>query len=346
VRRRVATGLVLALTLVGFASATQEPVLQEEIETARVLVDMRVVDTRGRPLDGLQPGNFDVRVDGKPVRVTSLDFVSAAVPGGQTGDRPPARVAPNSAAPQGRRIVLFFQRSLVPSRILGLMHLQEQVERFVTGLAPDDQVAVFLFDSSLKFFSDFTTDRDVVLELVRESIVVYEAPQAEPWRSPRPGGIGEHYDPADAKDAATPEQGLLVVSRALEHVPGAKSLLYLGWGLGRYETGIVGMQPEWGRTRESMSESRTALFALDFTQADYHTLELPLTAVALETGGFYTKTFPFPSIAMDEVSRAIATHYELAFEKPDLKPGLHRIRIKLRGARGVVYHRESYRDTP
>jgi len=347
---RVATRLVLALTLGAVAFAAQDPVLEEEVETSRVLVDMRVVDPGGQPLTGLVAENFDVRVDGKRVRVTSLDLIGAGAPvhavaaATTPGDHPaPAGLEP-AQPPAGRRIVLFFQRSLVPSRILGLMHLQEEVERFVAELAPEDEVAIFLFDSSLKFFQDFTTDRETILDLLRESIVEYHAPQSEPWRDPLPGGVGEHYDPADGKDAATPEQGLLVVSRALENIPGPKSLLYVGWGLGRYEAGMVSMQPEWGATRASMMRSRTALFALDFTQADFHTLEGPLTSVALQTGGFYTKTFPFPANAVDEVSRAIANHYELAFERPDGKPGFHSIRIRLRGVRGVVYHRESYVD--
>lgn len=351
---RVAPGLFAALALTGFAPADQQPVLQEHVESSRVLVDVRVVDLRGRPLAELDAEDFEVRVDGKPVRVTSVDLMGTVPVARETPavepeerDLPAADpVVSEPTPPAGRRIVLFFQRSLVPSRILGLMHLQEELEAFVETLAPGDEVAVFLFDSSLKFFTDFTADREVVLELLRESIVEYRAPQEEPWADPVAGGIGAHYDPEDGKQAATPEQGLLVVARALKEIPGPKSLLYVGWGLGRYEAGMVSMQPEWGKTREAMLDSRTALFALDFTQADYHTLELPLTRVALVTGGFYTKTFPFPAQAMDEVGRAIATHYELAFERPDLEPGLHRIRVKLRGVRGVVYHREFYEDEP
>ena len=49
-------------------------------------------------------------------------------------------------------------------------------------------------------------------------------------------------------------------------------------------------------------------------------------------------------ITMGAVEQAIAGHYVLAFEKPQLPEGRHRMRIRLKNHKGVVYHREYYND--
>jgi hypothetical protein len=66
--------------------------------------------------------------------------------------------------------------------------------------------------------------------------------------------------------------------------------------------------------------------------------------MALDTGGFYVRTYDNANVAMGAVEKAIAGHYVLAFEKPDLPKGRHRMRIRMKNHKGVVYHREYYND--
>jgi hypothetical protein len=104
----------------------------------------------------------------------------------------------------------------------------------------------------------------------------------------------------------------------------------------------VFLDHDYGPARQALVEGRVTVFALDVTNADYHTLEVGLEQVAEDTGGFYAKTHLFPGQAFDRLGRALEGHYLLTFAKPDLKPGEHDIDIGLVGRKGTVLARPSY----
>jgi hypothetical protein len=253
-----------------------------------------------------------------------------------------------------RLIVLFFQRHTLPSRMVGLMIMLKRAREFVENLGPGDRVAILTFDSHLRLFSDFTDDREALAETIQRKIVPYRPPPL-----PEPGpfpSLAEHFDHDAARRAASPEEALLVTARALAPLKGSKTLLYIGWGMGVYQGGAVQMRPEYGPARRALLDARVSVFPLDVTRADYHTLEGPLIKVARDTGGYYMKTFYSSYFAMDSVAGIITGRYELVFEKPDLPPGQHFIRVKLTpearqrlvsGKRKpLLFFRESYDDRP
>jgi hypothetical protein len=104
----------------------------------------------------------------------------------------------------------------------------------------------------------------------------------------------------------------------------------------------VFLDHDYGPARQALVEGRVTVFALDVTNADYHTLEVGLEQVAEDTGGFYAKTHLFPGQAIDRLERALSGHYVLTFAKPDLPPGEHEIDIGLVGRKGTVLARPSY----
>ena len=84
------------------------------------------------------------------------------------------------------------------------------------------------------------------------------------------------------------------------------------------------------------------MFALDITNADYHTLEVGLEQVAEDTGGFYAKTHLFAGQALTRLERALSGHYVLTFARPALPRGEHEIDVGLVGRKGTVLARRSY----
>ena len=327
---RAALACLAASSLVAPCIVAETTEVRERVRVARVLVDVRVLDRHGDPVRGLRAEDFRLRVAGEPVRVTSVDWISSAA-SEQVDDvrigAPEAAELPSTRR-EGRLIVLFVQRHLVPSRIVGLMKIVDEVQAFLDSLRPEDRVAIVLHDWSLELFSDFTSDHAALGRVIEESIVHYRPP------APASGGTnssGPHLrlDPELAARASNPERALQVVGRALAELPGPKTMLYLGWGLGRLEGGSVVMRPEYRPALEQLIDARVVVYALDFTQADYHTLEGPMIHVAQETGGLYMKTWLAPEIAFETVSRAIEGLYQLAFLKPDLPPGRHRLKIRI-----------------
>jgi len=349
---------VLILALCEFPLSAQEPSdVREEVEVGRVLVDVRVIDSRtARPITGLGRDDFEVEVDGRPVRIDSVDWMVGATPSLEGLPRDEIARIEREQGPgyPARLIVLFFQRHTIPSRIVGLMNMLKRADEFVAGLNPDDQVAILTFDSHLKLYADFTTDHARLREMIRRRIVPFRPPPP-----PEPGpfpSLAVHFDTEAARRAAYPEEALLVIANALAPLRGSKTMLYIGWGMGVMSGGVVQMRPEYGPARRALLDARVTVFPLDVTRADYHSLEGPLIQVAQDTGGYYMKTWYSSYFAMDSIASIITGRYELVFEKPDLPPGQHVIRVHLTDEarrriksgkeRPWLFYRDSYDDRP
>jgi len=368
-KARAAVGILIALAAFGAALGAQEtlpplpqrprrPVAErpgafrEEARAEWVVIDAHVTDDDGEPIRGLGVADFVVKVDGKRVPLESVEWVPADSPEavsllpGRSFELTdaPAFTEPVLAHPPGRLIVLFYQTNYEPVRIHGFLRMATQTDRFLETLLPTDRVAVVSFDSHLKLRQDFTDDpakiRAAMLACLRT---------AQPAPSP-PGpfpSLARHFDYEAALDAATPERGLELVARALEPIPGGKSMLYFGWGLGTVG-GVTGPVPaevrDYRKALRSISAARVNIFTLDVTDADYHTLEYRLEGVSAATGGTYQKTHLFPSAALDRVTRAISGRYVLVFVKPNLPRGAHEVAVKLVGRKGRVSARSYYED--
>src|SRR5207248_8037820 len=125
------------------------------------------------------------------------------------------------------------------------------------------------------------------------------------------------------------EQALEIIGEALEPLPGSKSLVLIGYGFGRFTSGAVTMENEYGQARHALVASRTSVFSLDVTEADYHSLEVGLQLISAETGGFYTRTHVFPDDAMRRLSGALAGYYVLFVERPESGRARHTLKLEL-----------------
>lgn len=326
--------IILSGAIAAISSVPHDGGITEQVDVSRVIMNVRALDNGGNHLPNLEPDDFRVLVQGEEAEVVSVRWVEGAL--SPSTDSPD----PVSSAP-GRLIVLFFQRDLEYVRIVGLMQMVSQVRKFLDTLGPDDRVAILQYDSRLRLFADFTTDREALKAILRGALIPPEnhVPADDESLSLFPG-----LDPEAALDSYTPETGVLVTARALHGIPGTKDLLYFGWGMGRITGAGVIMQPDYPEMRQTLIDSGTSLFSIDYVQSDIHGLEGPLRTAATETGGRYFKTYMFSIRAINSVARSIAGHYELTFVPPELPAGRHHVRIKLPGRRGWVYHQSYYTD--
>jgi VWFA-related protein len=325
---------VPVLLLASFATL-QEPPFAERVEVERVLVDARVVDASGRPVLGLKPENFRVKVDGQPVPLESVQWISGETPYPEGLSPEAAQGAGLSPGPPGRLIVFFFQKDTsVSTRITGLMQIRSRALEFLKTLTPGDRVAILSYDSHLKLHLDFSPPGDRLRAVVSDAPRLGDPPLLASGPFP---SLAAFLTLEDSRRASTPEEALLVTARALEKLPGAKSLILFGWGLGDWIAGVGGrMSSHYEAARQALSAARVTVFALDVTQADAHSLEFGLETVAEDTGGIYEKTFRTPDAAMAKLTNALAGYYLLAFEKPPLSRGRHRLQVDLVGRGGSV----------
>ena len=327
----VLAGILLLLTALPVRAVAQDPPrFTENVDVARILLDVRAIDPRGRPLLGLDPANFEVRIDGKPARVESVQHIT-----GEPVDNPALPSTPRGPREtDGRLVVFLFQKSLHRSRIPGLMQMLRELRRSLGTFPPRDRVAVLRFDSRLELLLDFTQNPDLMRRAFEHDVLFGNstaAGESQAAPSLRPALEKERLDPSYSM-----EESLFRVAEALEPLPGPKSLVVVGHGFGRLSSTGVSVEPAYDDAREALQRARATVFCLDVTNADYHTLEVGLRIVAEDTGGLYQRTHVFSKAALARVLAALEGQYVLFVEKPALSSGSHRLDVRLRGRSGVV----------
>lgn len=337
--------------LTGGESAAQPQPIVERVDVARVIIDVRVIDDDGRPIRGLEPDDFEVRIDDEPVRVESAFWVGDD-PGNDEADGGPAAENLRSTelagflepADRGQLIVFVVQKSLVHSRALGLLRLLMFSERLLAGITPADRVAVLSFDSHLKIWLDFTDDLDRVETVLADEIMFGRPPVLQPDGEP---SLLAWLSQDEGRRTWEIQEALQLLGEALEPLPGAKSVVLIGYGFGdlRVVLGMVGssLDDSYHGARAALEAARASVFTLDVTQADYHTFEHGLQMVAEDTGGFFVRTYQRPPRrALERVANAIAGRYVLFTERPDVEPGEYPIEVDVADVDGTVLARSTY----
>lgn len=321
---------------------------EETITVARILIDVRVTDPIGNPIMNLTADDFDVRLGGKSAKVESVTWVSeaASLPVGEESEAGSLEdlETRRPGDSKGRLFVVFVQTDFArnESRVRGQMHFRHFADQMVEALQPEDRVAVFSFDSHLKFRLDFTSDKSKVQAAMRESMLTNNPPWPQLVHNP---SLASRLDPKELRSAPDSETALIHMANALRPIAGPKTLLLLGWGLGERSGSFIVMRPKWPIARQALDASRVSIFALDTTDADYHDLEVGLGTAAKETGGFYAKTHNFPKLAIDRLQRTLSGHYEIELRRPEaLKTGTHALDVRVKKKNAEVLAPSSWRD--
>ena len=322
---------VVALSAVTALPAAAQPQevkpFTERVDVHRVLLDVRVTDGLGQPLEDLGTTDFVVRIDGKPASVESATWVTGALRREETGAAPAGSpVATTKSTIEGRLIVFLIQKDLEPSRIVGLMRLLIDARPFFAAFTPRDRLAVLSFDSRLRIWTDFTNDLERVRAFLQRGILMSEPAALVESEAP---SLVASLGARQAEGAATMEEALALLGRALEPLPGAKSVIVFGHGFGRLGLSGVTLAPDYDEARRSLRAARTSVFCLDVTQADHHSLEAGLQQVAEDTGGFFERTHLFPTRALNRLAGTLAGHYVLMVERPPVRKGRHRVDVSV-----------------
>jgi VWFA-related protein len=335
--RRIVTLLLL------FPLSLSAQKTSEEITVERILIDARVTDYSFDPILGLGPEDFVVKVDGKTAKVESVLWIPETVAAREVAEAYEQDV-PETSEPLRRLFIWFVQTDFArePSRVGGQLHFLPYAQKMIDALEPGDRVAVFSFDSHMKFHLDFTEDRTEIENALRQALTTAEPEW--PRLVPNPS-LASRLDREEMKKAYRPETAFIHIANAVRNIPGPKSMILFGWGLGRRTGNTVSMDPKYPIARYALETSRVTVFALDMTIADYHDLEIGLQKTAADTGGFYAKTHVFPQMAIDRLQKTLSGHYELEVRKPaGLKRGLHTIEVLVKRRGAYVLARSSYLD--
>jgi VWFA-related protein len=327
---RAALVLVVGLAC-PIVSARQQDGFQERVEVNRLLIDVRVLDGDGHPIDGLQPADFEVSVGGRRTPVESVLWIDGGTPAldpfSPSGEGTPA--IQGLPAPEGRLVVFLVQKSLESGRAVGLLQLlikmRELLETF--GFTADDRIAVLSFDTRLTVWTDFTGDLDRVRRVFEREILFRDRASPEPANGP---SLLAGLTPERAARTWTIEDAFRQVGDALLPLPGAKSVVFIGHGFGELTSAGVLLSSRYAEARAALHAARATVFSLDVTHADAHSLEVGMQSVAHDTGGFFARTHLFPDFAVARLAGALAGYYVLFAEMPVLGGGAHDIHVRLK----------------
>ena len=341
---------VAALLAVSSSALTgQQRPFVERVEVARVLVDARVFDDRGRPIPDLHPSDFAVKIDGKAARVESAQWVGTFADSAQAAEgearettSPTAEERVETQAGSRAHVVVFLvQKDLESRRITGLMQISQLVEDLLRPLTSANWVAVVSFDSRLRIWTDFTNNIGRVRSILSRDVILT-----------RPGQVSASGDVSlmptlheeSARRISSIEHALRLIAESLEPLPGAKSLVLLGYGFGRFDASIGGilLMDGYEEASAALQRARVAVFTVNVTQGNYNPLQAGLQTVAADTGGMYASAYEFPARAVERVSQALEGYYVLFVEKPDLEQGEHGIEVRVAGRKGTVIARSKY----
>jgi VWFA-related protein len=273
-------------------------------------------------------GDVRATVDGRPIPLESLQWIDVTTP----TVVPEGAVQPVAA---GRSLVFLFQKDVTGTRAAGLLRMASRAKEIARSLPAPDRVAVVSFDSRLRLWTDFTTDRERVGQAIDRGVLMNRT-------LPKAATDGAALEVLLAADAArraySLEKALGLVGKALASVPGERSLVLVGSNMGRSPTVLLS-EAEYMEAQQALSDARVAVYSLDVTEADHHTLEAGLQQVAADTGGFYARTHDFTAQAVDKLKGALEGHYLLTFAKPDGPRGYHEVKLRLaRGGATVLAH--------
>ena len=145
-----------------------------------VEIDVQVTNRDGKPVKGLQQGQFIVTEDGKEQKISTFEYndIEQIESAGKTDETPITVPLGTVTSPEEikavvrdhRMIVLFFDltslaaEDLLRSTRAAQKYLQEQ-------MTPADLVAVVAFGNTLKIVTNFTNDRELLKQSVELCLV-------------------------------------------------------------------------------------------------------------------------------------------------------------------------------
>jgi VWFA-related protein len=219
-------------------------------------VDVTVKDKSGKPVDGLKASDFSILEDGKPQKISVFEFQKLSIeleppPTLSLADQLELPKTPKTtitvAAPgqvqyhNKRLLVFFFDFSSM--QVADQLRAQDAALKFLTNkITKDDLVAILLYTSTIQVGTDFTDDREILTNIVKQLPI---------------GEMSEYATLADTGDCNSPDtQAAFVadetefnifntdqklaaiekVARMLASMPEKKQLIYFNGGINK--TGI------------------------------------------------------------------------------------------------------------
>ncbi len=315
-----------------------------EVTVSEVLLDILVTDKQGNVVVGLEPGDFVVEEDGKPVEVSDLVFYS-----NRKLLDPSATGGKINTATQRRYFILFFQQQQ-RNDTNGARLLTRQMEAARDArlwvkkqILLDDWIAVVSYDNRLILHSDFSNDKSALTRAINSAVTGKDAGTQWPSRAPATGEISLlYYLPkgnALRDETKTIYDALQTLARAAGNTVGRKNLVMFATGFGEInDLGIYRPDKRYFEpTVQALNNNNVAAYTVEMAPSTIeYQLANGLHQLADETGGRYQFNFTRFLTPLKEIASENSGYY------PQGESGFQRVEVNARNQEFKVRSREGY----
>lgn len=317
----------------------------------RVIVDVVVTDSQGKPVCGLSAGDFSVYEDGLQQRVLSFDAHSSASAGFVPPHLPPLPLNWFVNLPSGpeRGPLFVVLLDLLHTDIDDQPRARKELEDFLAAKPEGERVAIFALTDTLHLVQGFTADRDRLLAAV----------------SPGSSRLPHIFlDASNYRRYVSAPGALIDISQFLSGFPGRKNLIWIAGDFPYYmlvRPGLFGvgslalMNPLAGEERKAAADALTraqvSVYPVDAEGLvvyrdinESNSSHMFEDNVAEQTGGraFYNSN----AIAtfLEDVADTDSNYYELTYSPPDAsdQEKLRHIKVQLSQRGYYLAYRRSY----
>jgi len=234
-----------------------------------VLLDVVVTDSKGKPVKGLKASDFALFEDGDPQAVSSFQEHRSLTPEQVAKVDAAAKLPPNhftNADPTvNENAATVFLLDALDTPVQAQMYLREQMIDYMKTVPPGTKVAIFQLDTQLRVIQEFTSDREVLQQVV-------SGKRNKPEMSPLLGGPNA---PAYVRERMRQDiltQAMQGLARYLAPFPGRKNLIWFtgsvpvsvyGPGFNAPFPDITSFIDDFSKTTDVLTLSRIAVYPID-----------------------------------------------------------------------------------
>lgn len=319
------------------AAPGQEPAVTIRQTVRRVLVDVTVRDSNGKPVRGLAADDFSIAEDKQPQRVLSFDAYDLDKPSlARKPNAPP--LPPNvfenipSSPEHGPLYVMLFDMVNMESE--DEMSARGQVLKFIKSKPPGTRFCIFVTTDKLRMVQGFTDDKDLLNNILDGK---HPSPHV-----PRVFQYGRNYGHGDPNTVLDMLKNIGVY---LDGIPGRKNLLWISGlfpvSLFAREGDPTDLHDEFVAMINSLAQAQVAVYPVDVSG-----VQLDISApfmneyrnedqIAAMTGGrAYYSTNDLAS-ALGEATEDGGNYYTLTYSPGNEGDNgkCHKIAVKLDAAK-------------